>query len=201
MSITAKAGGCCAIAGEPFGDRLRDRHDEAAALHAARQPRQEGLVVIDDQQRPVLGPIARSIRLHLGPGVHGSKGSVFVISQCLLAMLAGLALAENGNAACRPFCHIRRDWQSLSLRLAVVRNWPRCRTRRQPRCRAARLPRRGAAFERARGQTMVMRAPLAAAALLVTTVAPERSSRVLAMNRPSPSPGRPRAWRADPSRS
>ena len=49
--------------GETLGDRFGAAHGKAPALHAAHQPREERLVVIDDQQRPVL-----SERGGVGPG-------------------------------------------------------------------------------------------------------------------------------------
>src|SRR6202047_5445647 len=38
---------------ETFGDRVRGGHGEAARLHAAAKARQEGIIVVDDQERAI----------------------------------------------------------------------------------------------------------------------------------------------------
>ena len=64
MSMMAKAGGGGFDARRAL--RRRDSHrgdHEAARLHGARQPVEEGLVVLDDQQRAVLRQRARLPKL------------------------------------------------------------------------------------------------------------------------------------------
>ena len=91
--------------GETFGDRLHGGHDEAATFHRPRQTRQEGLVVIDDQQRLVrVGVAKRRKCFHpyararfRGIGLHYRVPFVFFI-------LGRNCPPEEGNLSARPFC-------------------------------------------------------------------------------------------------
>ena len=64
MSTTAKAGAAFSTCCRPSATDLGGRHLEAARLHGARQPLQERLVVLHDQQRALgLGDLVRRMSI------------------------------------------------------------------------------------------------------------------------------------------
>ena len=144
--------------GQPVGDRFGGRDREAARLHRPRQALQERLVVVDDEQGPV---VRQPVRRPTSPGARRPS--------CDPSLL--------GSMACRTLQDIDPGRAEVALRQRVASG------RRRQAAQSARARSRRAASRSARWR----RVP-AARRLAMVSMAPERSSSVLAMKKPRPRP-------------
>ena len=121
---------------QPLGDQFGAAHDEAAALHAAHQPRQKGLVVIDDQKRSIVAHGAEVIARHFdrGSGVDRLRRFVFHLQLSRL----GPDLSEFEGASLRRTATNSRHISAIPKRFPLASK--RCAAREKNRAPTVNQP-------------------------------------------------------------